>query len=99
MSEWGWQGKAPNNTANATYLYANTSTKAANPGNTNIIRDILQNLDELLNQRPNLEFKIDRVPGHMNIDRNAKPDEEGKEQPWKSQWEDKPAPPSPLKRS
>jgi len=43
-----------------------------------IIRNILQSLEELQNQRPNLEFRIEWVPGHMNIDGNEKADEEAK---------------------
>ena len=43
-----------------------------------IIRNILQSLDELQNQRPSLEFRIEWVPGHMNIDGNEKADEEAK---------------------
>src|SRR5579859_7736627 len=33
-----------------------------------IIRNILQSLDELQTQRPNLEFKVEWVPGHMDIE-------------------------------
>ena len=43
-----------------------------------IIRNILQTLDELQNQRPSLEFKIEWVPGHMDIDGNEKADVEAK---------------------
>ena len=43
-----------------------------------IIRNILQSLDELQNQRPSLEFKIEWVPGHMDIDGNEKADVEAK---------------------
>ena len=32
-----------------------------------IVRNILQSLDELQNQRPNLKFKIEWVPSHMDI--------------------------------
>ena len=35
-------------------------------------------MEELQNQRPNLEFRIEWVPGHMNIDGNEKADEEAK---------------------
>jgi hypothetical protein len=43
-----------------------------------IIRNILQSLDELQTQRPSLEFKIEWVPGHMDIAGNEKADEEAK---------------------
>ena len=43
-----------------------------------IIRNILQSLDELQTQRPNLEFRIEWVPGHMDIDGNEKADIEAK---------------------
>ena len=43
-----------------------------------IIRNILQSLDELQNRRPNLEFKIEWVPGHKDIAGNEKADEEAK---------------------
>jgi ribonuclease HI len=43
-----------------------------------IIRNILQSLEELQNRRPNLEFKIEWVPGHMDITGNEKADEEAK---------------------
>jgi ribonuclease HI len=43
-----------------------------------IIRGILQSLDELQNERPNLEFKLVWVPGHMDIAGNEKADEEAK---------------------
>ena len=37
-----------------------------------IIRDIFESLDELQQQRPNLKFTIERVPGHMDIAGNDK---------------------------
>jgi hypothetical protein len=43
-----------------------------------IISNILESLDELQAQRPNLEFRIEWVPGHMDIDGNEKADEEAK---------------------
>src|SRR5437667_10668497 len=43
-----------------------------------IIRNILQSLDELQSQRPSLDFKIEWVPGHMDIAGNEKADEEAK---------------------
>ena len=43
-----------------------------------IIRNILQSLEELQNQRPSLEFKIEWVPGHMDIAGNEKADKEAK---------------------
>jgi ribonuclease HI len=43
-----------------------------------IVRNILHDLEELQHQRPNLEFRIAWVPGHMDITRNEKADEEAK---------------------
>src|SRR5271167_620882 len=43
-----------------------------------IIRKILKSLDELQNERPSLEFKIEWVPGHMDIAGNEKADIEAK---------------------
>jgi ribonuclease HI len=43
-----------------------------------IIRNIHESLDELQTQRPNLEFRIEWVPGHMDIAGNEKADEEAK---------------------
>src|SRR5579859_3577927 len=43
-----------------------------------IVRKILQDLDALQHRRPNLEFKIKWVPGHMDIAGNDKADEEAK---------------------
>jgi len=43
-----------------------------------IISNILESLDEMQVQRPNLVFRIEWVPGHMDIDGNEKADEEAK---------------------
>ena len=43
-----------------------------------IVRNILHDLEELQHQRPNLEFRIAWVPGHMDITGNEKADEEAK---------------------
>jgi ribonuclease HI len=43
-----------------------------------IIRNILKSLKEMETQRPNLEFRIEWVPGHMDIAGNEKADEEAK---------------------
>ena len=43
-----------------------------------IIRNIHKSLKELQTQRPNLEFRIEWVPGHMDIVGNEKADEEAK---------------------
>ena len=43
-----------------------------------IIRDIFESLDKTLQQRPNLKFTIEWVPGHMDISGNDKAHEEAK---------------------
>ena len=62
-----------------------------------IVRNILQSLDELQNQRPSLEFRIEWVPGHMDIDGNEKADEEAKKTALEKQREEQTPPHHKLK--
>src|SRR5579859_1093277 len=43
-----------------------------------IIRNIHQTTDQIKDTRPNLEFKIEWIPGHMEIEGNEKADNEAK---------------------
>ena len=55
-----------------------------------IICNILQSLEELERQRPNLKFNIEWVPGHMNIAGNERADQEAKKAALEGQMGEQP---------
>jgi ribonuclease HI len=71
-----------NNSTNVTYVDNQSSIRAIvkpkQQSGQYIIRNILHDLEELQRRRPNLEFRIAWVPGHMDISGNEKAGEEAK---------------------
>ena len=69
---------------NECYIYADSQPsiqaidKPKQQSGQYIIRNILNSLDELQNERPGLVFRIEWVLGHMGIKGNEKADEEAK---------------------